>query len=86
MQPTEHELLNEFLDNFKRVFDEDWGHTEAMIRDAAIASFVIGPQSTFLHPGVEDERDTWANRGALLESYRELITYLKENELIAADF
>jgi hypothetical protein len=41
-------------------------------------------EGTFLNPGV-DESANWSSRGALLQSYRELIAYLKENELIEAD-
>jgi hypothetical protein len=85
MQPTERELLNEFLENFKLTFHDDWDYTRAMIRHEEVAE-VTGDASTFLDPGVSDEALGWANRGALLDSYRELIAYLKENEPIPADF
>ena len=86
MQPIERELILEFLDNFKQVFDDDWGHTESMLRDGTFAYQPISGEGTFLNPGVDDESANWSSRGALLQSYRELIAYLKENELIEADY
>jgi hypothetical protein len=83
---TERELLTEFLEHFKRMFDEDWGYTKEMLQDIRLVRDMIGDDGTFLDPHVEDESDNWASRGALLQSCRELVAYLKENELIAPDF
>jgi len=83
---TERELLQQLLEDFKLVFDQDWGYTEAVIKDQSFAPVMISPRGTFLNPAVEDESNRWASRGGLLESYRELISYLKEHELIDPDF
>jgi hypothetical protein len=84
MQPHETELWREFLDNFKLMFNNDWEYTKSMIKQDN-AELITG-DGTFLEPGVESESDGWANRSALLESYRELVDYLKENELVEADY
>lgn len=38
----------------------------------------VMPGSSFLEPGVDDESNNWANRGALLSSYRALVAKLTE--------
>jgi len=42
--------------------------------------FPIAPSGTFLEPGLADESSNWANRGALLCSYRTLKALLQKPE------
>ena len=73
-----NQLISSFLTSFHIVFDVDWDHTEACIKGS---QFYIGPFDSFINPGVADEDNNWANRGALLRSYRELVKYIKTNSL-----
>ena len=61
-----------FLGAFELVFDNDWEMTLGRIADPDF----ISEKGTFLRPGVDDESNNWANRGALLAAYRELIDCL----------
>lgn len=59
----------EFLANFELVFDGDWTMTKECLADP---THLISDDGTFLDPQVADESNNWHNRGALLQSYREL--------------
>jgi hypothetical protein len=69
MDPELADAVADFLGMFELVFDGDWEVTRACIRDP---QFLISGGGTFIHPDVEDESNNWANRGALLASYRRL--------------
>ena len=58
-----------FLDSFDLVFDNDWDKTKSCMEDS---EYFISAAGTFVHPQVDDESNNWANRGSLLEHYREL--------------
>jgi hypothetical protein len=66
IQASEH-----FTKMFELVFDNDWGFTQTLLKEENIDSFIRFDR-TFLKPGVEDESNNWANRGALLQAYREM--------------
>jgi hypothetical protein len=55
--------LAEFVGAFETVFHHDWEYSKGMIGDEEKGC-------TFLEPGLADEVDDWASRGALLEKYR----------------
>ena len=65
------ETINEFLRDFETVFEYDWDFTKPCLEDT---QYYIN--NTFLNPQVEDESNNWANRGALLSSYRRLCRVL----------
>jgi hypothetical protein len=67
--------LTAFLSSFEGVFDHDWTCTKSNI--AAEDGHLIARGATFLRPNVLDESDDWANRGALLANYRELMAALE---------
>ena len=58
-----------FLDSFELVFDNDWVKTKSCMEDS---EYFISAAGTFVHPQVDDESNNWANRGSLLEHYRDL--------------
>ena len=64
-----------FASMFELVFDNDWSTTQANIPDSA---HLIDEQGTFIRPLVEDEGDNWANRGALLSAYRDLLQCMED--------
>lgn len=63
--------LRDFLEHFEWVFHNDWEMSRACLRDDNF-KFYIEENGTFLNPQVDDESNNWANRGALLASYRRL--------------
>lgn len=65
----------EFLRMFEVVFHNDWDMSKGCLENS---THLIDEDGTFLSPNVDDESDNWANRGALLESYRELCQALKK--------
>jgi hypothetical protein len=71
-------LISEFLVSFSLVFDLDWDHTKMCIEES---KFYIDSDGSFLNPGVEDEENNWANRARLLDSYRNLIRYIKDHNI-----
>jgi hypothetical protein len=73
-------LVSEFLMNFSLVFDVDWEHTRLSLGDN-IPDFVISKSGTFISPRVRDEANNWSSRGALLHSYRELISFIRNNQI-----
>ena len=64
-----------FAGMFELVFDNDWPTTQVNIGDP---THLIEDRGTFLQPLVEDESDNWANRGALLGAYRELLRRMED--------
>ena len=73
-------LVSNFLSNFHLVFEEDWEHTIQSLGPEFL-KYYISPNATFINPSVEDEQNNWANRGSLLASYRELISFINDNNL-----
>jgi hypothetical protein len=66
-----HELENailEFIDSFEGVFQHDWDMTKECITD----ELFINKKGNFIDPKVNDESNNWANRGHLLNRYRDL--------------
>lgn len=63
------EAIAEFVDHFELVFDNDWDMTRSVLAEP---KHFIDPDGTFLEPRMDDESNNWANRGALLTSYRRL--------------
>jgi hypothetical protein len=58
-----------FVWAFENVFDRDWGYTRL-----AMGLGSCDGEATFLNTGLtaEEESEDWGNRGALLQTYREL--------------
>ena len=88
MKPSEHitlqfsnemvqllEALREFMCRFELVFDIDWEMTQAAVQNA---DHLIAEEGTFIQPMVEDESNDWANRGALLAQYRDLVKCMEK--------
>lgn len=73
-------LVRNFINGFEFIFDIDWEHTNSCLRDDWINHF-ISPDGTFIHHGIEDEGNNWGNRPALLNAYRQLDTYMRENKI-----
>ena len=70
----QHELLQEFLDTFFLVFEDDWKFTlDWLLSD--MRKYVIATKGTFLTPQVDDPSDNWANRGHLLDVWQRLCAY-----------
>jgi len=69
------EELQDFLEHFESVFQNDWYVSKGCLQDAD--NIYISENGTFLNPQVDDESNNWANRGALLASYRRLKTALE---------
>ena len=77
--PTKLERrLLDFLNSFVGVFDHDWDFSKNLLFDPEWAKIFIDDACTFLNPGVDDESNNWANRGALLATYRRLTEALRE--------
>ena len=86
--------LQEFLQAFEDVFDEDWQYTKEMLcindeteeqKATALelgleAIEIISERGTFLKPGVDDETEDWGARGNLLSKYRELKKLLNDKQ------
>ncbi|MYM95791.1 hypothetical protein [Duganella vulcania] len=68
------DALIEFIGAFEVVFRYDWEYTKIMIGDEAAGA-------TFLEPGLDDESEDWAARGALLERYRALVGAMQSQGL-----
>jgi len=62
--------LAEFVGAFEAAFRYDWPYTKIMIGDEV-------EDATFIEPGLEDESEDWAARGALLEKYRRLVSLMR---------
>lgn len=69
----------DFLELFEHVFEHDWDHSAHALNDES-RPFFIAQGGTFLNPGVDDESSDWANRGALLEGYRDLKAALDQEK------
>ena len=66
--------MDSFVSMFELVFDLDWSMTQVCIENS---EYLIDDKGTFLQPLVDDESNNWANRGALLETYRHLLQCMK---------
>ena len=76
---TDQELKNkmtEFMQCFELVFDGDWDFSKGCLTDDSQHHYIVA-DGTFLVPKVADEDNNWANRGALLAAYRELLAAMK---------
>jgi hypothetical protein len=49
-------------------------------------NFYIKSDGTFIHPNVEDEHNNWGNRGGLLDSYENLMDFIKKHGLAGQSF
>lgn len=75
-QDEYNQLVNDFMDYFTLVFDFDWEFSKNFISDNSF----IKDNCDFITPGVDDESNNWANRGALLHSYRELVDFIHKHD------
>jgi len=66
--------VENFLDMFEVVFDNDWDHTKMRIDDPNF----IRHDGSFLSPGVDDIGNNWANRESLIDSYNGLKELLRD--------
>jgi hypothetical protein len=73
-------LISNFLTSFHAVFENDWVHTIQCL-DPEWLKHSIAPGATFINPNVADEQNNWGNRGSLLASYRELVSFIVDNDL-----
>lgn len=73
-------LISNFLTSFHAVFEDDWDHTIQSL-DPEWLNHYISPGATFINPNVADEQNNWGNRGSLLASYRELVSFILDNGL-----
>lgn len=73
-------LISNFLVSFYAVFEDDWEHTIQSLDPEWLKHYVT-PGSTFINPNVADEQNNWGNRGSLLASYRELVSFISDNGL-----
>lgn len=73
-------LISSFLTSFHAVFEDDWDHTIQSL-DPEWLKHYISPGATFINPNVADEQNNWGNRGGLLASYRELVSFILDNGL-----
>lgn len=73
-------LISNFLTSFHAVFEDDWEHTIQSL-DPEWLKHYISPGATFINPNVADEQNNWGNRGSLLASYRELVSFILDNGL-----
>ncbi|MDQ2046112.1 toll/interleukin-1 receptor domain-containing protein [Pseudoalteromonas sp. 20-92] len=73
-------LISSFLSMFYLVFDADWDHTIQSL-DPEYLNYYISPNATFINPNVSDEQNNWGNRGSLLASYRELVSFIMDNDI-----
>ncbi|MBH0066378.1 TIR domain-containing protein [Psychrobacter sp. SZ93C1] len=73
-----NKLISNFLSAFDAIFDMDWEHTKGCLVDS---EFFISSNGTFINPNVYDEGNNWGNRPFLLNSYRELITYIEKHDV-----
>jgi len=64
----------EFVGSVEILFHHDWDYAKAMIGDEEEGC-------TFLEPGLVDEFDDWAARGAFLQTYRALRTLMEKRKL-----
>lgn len=68
--------LQDFLDTFELVFDNDWEFTKLNVLDDS-DDWIHRNNGTFLNPFPDEhftggKGDNWANRSSLLSAYREL--------------
>lgn len=80
IQSKLNDLVSDFVANFNLVFDHDWDHTRESL-GGDIPEYVISSAGTFISPRVKDESNNWSSRAALLHSYRQLISFIRDNKL-----
>ncbi|EGR0264758.1 TIR domain-containing protein [Vibrio sp. 2-2(8)] len=73
-----NDLISEFLMAYDAIFRMDWQHTKLCLEDSDI---FISPYGNFIEPHVENEGNNWGNRPYLLNSYRELVNYIRKNNI-----
>jgi len=73
-----NQLISNFISAFDAIFSIDWQHTKGCLEES---QFYISPNGTFINPGVSDEGNNWGNRPFLLNSYRELVTYIEKHDI-----
>ena len=66
------DILCEFMNSLELVFKNDWEFTKGIL-NGENSEYFIEADADFLDPGVHDESNNWANRGAFLSSYRDLV-------------
>lgn len=69
--------VNEFIDDFEMVFDEDWFCSKGRFESPEL----YGCDQSFLYPDTDDEGNNWGNRAALLRSYRELVSIMMRQDI-----
>ncbi|WP_375320674.1 TIR domain-containing protein [Aliivibrio logei] len=72
-----NQLISNFMLSFYGVFGADWDHT----KESIISNYYIASNGTFVEPNVSDEENNWANRGFLLQAYRNLVSYIETNNI-----
>jgi hypothetical protein len=77
--------LLELVDSLAAVFDIDWEFTSEQLH-VRTEPWFIAPGATFLRPGVDDESNNWANRGALLAAYRDAVRVLRSRGIPLEDY
>lgn len=70
--------LQEFIQAFRWVFEQDWTYTEEILTDKDMIHYYISASGNFLNPDCDDESNNWANRGHLLAAYRKLLKDCRE--------
>jgi hypothetical protein len=73
-----NQLISNFLLSFELVFGVDWDYSQMCLEES---KSYISAKGTFIDPLMQDEQNNWANRGSLLNAYRELIGYIKTNKI-----
>jgi hypothetical protein len=75
--------LTSFMETFELVFEHDWDFSKGCLTDEMQKHFIV-EKGTFLSPEIGDESDesnNWANRGALLHEYRQLVEAMKAQNI-----
>lgn len=77
-------MVNDFLESFEVVFDNDWDHTLASLQDTCADIYEV--RWSFINNSSPDEGDNWANRKWLLKEYRKLVKAMMEYDLHSRDY
>ncbi len=77
-------LVSNLINSFELIFDIDWDYTKSCLRGDYI-DYLVSPNGTFIHPKIEDEGDNWMNRPNLLNAYRQLDAFMRENNIYAKE-
>lgn len=73
-----NKLVSDFIAAFYMTFEADWEHTKLCLENS---QFFISPEGNFINPCVKDEANNWSTRAFLLNSYRQLISYIEKHDL-----